>query len=344
MIRTSPVGWPAPTGIPISRCRTCRSGCSARPTAAPSTIPAAGSGIGEQILDLRALADTDLLTGPALTGARAAAGPTLNTFFGLGPVPGRLLRSRVHALLRDEAAERDLVEPLLYAADTVTMHLPATVGDYTDFYVGINHAVTVGELFRPDNPLLPNYKWVPIGYHGRASSIRVSGEPFRRPNGQRKNPADAAPTFGPSEKLDFELELGIWIGSGNPAGDPIPIGKAADNVAGYCLLNDWSSRDIQSWEYQPLGPFLSKNFASTISTWVVTPEALAPYRIAAPTRPEGDPAPLAYLDDPADQANGGLDIDLEVLLTTAADARAKALRRSACRSVPPSTCTGPWRR
>ncbi len=222
----------------------------------------------------------------------------------------------MHALLRDGAAERDLVEPLLHPADTVTMHLPATVGDYTDFYVGINHAVTVGELFRPDNPLLPNYKWVPIGYHGRASSIRVSGEPFRRPNGQRKNPADAAPTFGPSEKLDFELELGIWIGSGNAVGDPVPIGEAADNVAGYCLLNDWSSRDIQSWEYQPLGPFLSKNFASTISAWVVTPEALAPYRVAAPVRPEGDPAPLAYLDDPADQANGGLDIDLEVLLTT----------------------------
>jgi fumarylacetoacetase len=196
------------------------------------------------------------------------------------------------------------------------MHLPATVGDYTDFYVGINHAVTVGELFRPDNPLLPNYKWVPIGYHGRASSLRPSGEPFRRPNGQRKTPTDTAPSFGPSQKLDFELELGIWIGAGNPAGDPIPVGEAADHVAGYCLLNDWSSRDIQSWEYQPLGPFLSKNFATTLSAWVVTPEALAPYRSPAATRPDGDPAPLDYLDDPVDQAGGGLDIELEVLITT----------------------------
>ena len=277
--------------------------------------PRGGIRIGEQILDLRALAGTDLLTGAALAGARAAAGGTLNTLFGLGPAVRQALRAQAHTLLSDDT-HRDAVEPLLHPAEAVTMHLPATVGDYTDFYVGINHAVTVGELFRPDNPLLPNYKWVPIGYHGRASSLRPSGEPFRRPNGQRKTPTDTAPSFGPSQKLDFELELGIWIGAGNPAGDPIPVGEAADHVAGYCLLNDWSSRDIQSWEYQPLGPFLSKNFATTLSAWVVTPEALAPYRSPAATRPDGDPAPLDYLDDPVDQAGGGLDIELEVLITT----------------------------
>ena len=172
------------------------------------------------------------------------------------------------------------------------MHLPASIGDYTDFYVGIHHATNVGKLFRPDNPLLPNYKWVPIGYHGRASTIVPSGTPVRRPNGQRKRPDETEPSFGPCRNLDYELELGVWIGPGNEQGSPIPIGQAAEHVAGYCLLNDWSARDIQAWEYQPLGPFLSKSFASTISAWIVTPEALEPFRTAQPPRPEGDPAPL----------------------------------------------------
>jgi len=276
-----------------------------------------GIRIGDHILDLAALAATELLTGAALEGARAASGTALNAFFALGPGPRRALRHQVHALLSDGATDRDVVESMLWPAAAVTMHLPATVGDYTDFYVGINHALTVGELFRPDAPLLPNYKWVPIGYHGRASSIRVSGQPFHRPQGQKKSPAAEAPHYGPAAKLDFELELGIWVGGGNPLGDPIPIGDADRHVAGFCLLNDWSSRDVQSWEYQPLGPFLSKNFATTISAWVVTPEALAPYRVAAPARPAGDPAPLPYLHDAADQDSGGLDIELEVLLTTA---------------------------
>jgi fumarylacetoacetase len=281
------------------------------------TDPRGGIRIGDWILDLRLLAGSDLLTGPALDGARSAAGSTLNEFFGLGAEPRRALRARVHSLMTEGSAARRTVQSMLHSVDDVVMHLPATVGDYTDFYVGINHAVTVGTLFRPDNPLLPNYKWVPIGYHGRASSIRVSGESFHRPRGQRKAPADTVPSFEPTRNLDFELELGIWVGQGNEAGEPIPTAKAARHVAGYCLLNDWSARDIQSWEYQPLGPFLSKNFATTVSAWVVTPEALAPYRSAAPIRQPGDPAPLPYLFDTSDQAAGGIDVDLEVLLCTA---------------------------
>ena len=279
--------------------------------------PRGGIRIGDRILDLRLLAHTALLAGPALDGARAAAGPTLNAFFALGPQPRRAIRAQVHALLSEGAATRSLVKSMLHPVADAVMHLPATVGDYTDFYAGINHAVTVGTLFRPDNPLLPNYKWVPIGYHGRASSIRVSGLPFHRPKGQRKAPTDAGPSFEASRNLDFELEIGVWVGQGNEVGEPIPIAAAAGQVAGYCLLNDWSARDIQSWEYQPLGPFLSKNFATTVSAWVVTPEALAPFRSAAATRPTGDPAPLPYLSDPGDQANGGLDVDLEVYLSTA---------------------------
>jgi fumarylacetoacetase len=196
------------------------------------------------------------------------------------------------------------------------MHLAAEVGDYTDFYAGIHHALNVGRQFRPDHPLLPNYKYVPIGYHGRSSSIGVSGQPVRRPSGQRKGQADDAPTFGPTRRLDFELELGVWIGPGNDLGTPIPIADAAAHVAGYCLLNDWSARDIQAWEYQPLGPFLAKNFATSVSPWIVTPEALAPFRCALPPREPGDPEPLTYLLDPQDQLEGGLDVELEVLLYT----------------------------
>ena len=278
--------------------------------------PRGGIRIGDSILDLQLLANSYLMGGTAYKAVTAAAGPTLNDFFALGAGPRRSLRARVHELLADGSPAQETVERMLHSVDDVVMHLPATVGDYTDFYVGINHATTVGSLFRPDNPLLPNYKWVPIGYHGRASSIQVSGEPFHRPKGQRKTPTDPAPTFGPAHNLDFELELAVWIGQGNDQGDPTPIDQAADQVAGYCLLNDWSARDIQSWEYQPLGPFLSKNFASTISAWVVTPDALAPFRAAAAVRPDGDPAPLPYLQDPADQATGGLDIELQVLIST----------------------------
>jgi fumarylacetoacetase len=191
------------------------------------------------------------------------------------------------------------------------------VGDYTDFYAGIHHATNVGRQFRPDNPLLPNYKHVPIGYHGRSSSVCASGTPVRRPRGQRRPPADEAmPVFGPSRRLDFELELAVWIGPGNALGSTIPIGEATEHIAGFGLLNDWSARDIQAWEYQPLGPFLAKSFATSVSSWVVTPEALAPFRVPQPSRPAGDPAPLDYLFDPADQQQGAFDIELEVLLMT----------------------------
>jgi len=198
------------------------------------------------------------------------------------------------------------------------MHVPCLIGDYTDFYVGIHHATNVGRQFRPDNPLLPNYKYVPIGYHGRASSVRPSGEPVIRPKGQRKPPEADVPEYGPSRRLDYELELGIFIGLGNELGQPIPIAEAGDHIAGYCLLNDWSARDLQAWEYQPLGPFLAKNFLTSISPWVVTPEALAPFRTPAPPRPDGDPDPLPYLSDVSDRASGGLGIQLEVSLQTAA--------------------------
>jgi fumarylacetoacetase len=195
--------------------------------------------------------------------------------------------------------------------------LPMTIGDFTDFYASVHHATNVGSMFRPDNPLLPNYKWVPIGYHGRASSVVPSGSPVRRPVGQFKEEGHASPTVGPSRRLDYECELGIVIGRGNPVGTPIPITEAGDAIFGFCLLNDWSARDIQPWEYQPLGPFLSKNFATTISPWIVTAEALAPFRCGLAPRPDGDPAPLPYLDDAGDRQRGALDLDLEVYLQTA---------------------------
>jgi fumarylacetoacetase len=194
--------------------------------------------------------------------------------------------------------------------------VPTSVGDYTDFFAGIAHATNTGRLFRPDAPLLPNYKYVPVAYHGRASSVCASGAPVRRPRGQRKPQNQDAPDYGPSRNLDYELELGIWIGPGNELGEPIPIGEASRHVAGFCLLNDWSARDIQAWEYQPLGPFLAKSFHTSISPWIVTPEALAPFRAAQAPRPEGDPAPLPHLFDARDQEQGALDIGFEVALLT----------------------------
>lgn len=210
---------------------------------------------------------------------------------------------------------------VLLALEEVELGLPCEIGDYTDFYTGIHHATTVGKLFRPDNPLMPNYKWVPIGYHGRASSIGVSGQHFRRPLGQTLAPDGAAPALGPSRRLDFELELGAFIGKPNCAGEQVAMADAEEHLFGFTLLNDWSARDIQAWEYQPLGPFLSKNFATTISPWIVTPEALAPFRTPF-TRPEGDPAPLPYLDSAHNRAAGAIDVTLEVWLHSAAMARA----------------------
>ena len=280
-----------------------------------------GIAIGDMILDLAAAAEEGLFAGAARNAAEATAAGSLNPLFGLGEAARHALRTRTSELLDAKGPDSKRIEGIsdrfLYRAAECVMHLPARIGDYTDFYVGIHHATNVGKVFRPDNPLLPNYKHVPIGYHGRSSSIVPSGASVRLPSGQLKDADSTAPTFGPSRRLDYELELGIWIGPGNDLGNPIPIDEADAHVAGFCLLNDWSARDIQSWEYQPLGPFLSKNFATTVSPWVITPEALAPFRAAQSPRPEGDPRPLPYLWDDRDQREGALDLDLEVFLTTA---------------------------
>ncbi|MBA1279571.1 MULTISPECIES: fumarylacetoacetase [Pseudomonadaceae] len=284
--------------------------------------PRGGVAIGDFIFDLGAACDAGLFDGQALGAAKAASGSSLNAFFALGASARKALRGALLELLGEGSAQRERLqgmgESLLKPMNRCHMHMPAKVGDYTDFYVGIHHANNVGKLFRPDNPLLPNYKYVPIGYHGRASTIDVSGATVKRPNGQTMPPGASEPSFGPSKRLDYELELGIWIGQGNARGEAIAIGEAASHVAGFCLLNDWSARDLQAWEYQPLGPFLSKSFATSVSPWVVTPEALEPFRCAQPTRPEGDPRPLPYLYDEQDQQQGALDIELEVLLLTAA--------------------------
>jgi fumarylacetoacetase len=271
-----------------------------------------GCAIGDMILDVKALANAGLVD----EHWKLALGlSTLNAWFAHGPDDATALRKRLSDLLSEEQ-HKAAVESLLIPMARATMHLPCAIGDYTDFYVGIHHATNVGKQFRPDNPLLPNYKYVPIGYHGRASSVRVSGEPVVRPKGQRKPPEAGAPEYGASRRLDYELELGIFIGRGNELGEPIPISEAAGNIAGYCLLNDWSARDLQAWEYQPLGPFLAKNFLTSISPWVVTPDALAPFRRPMPARPEGDPEPLPYLSDAGDRESGGLGIELEVAILT----------------------------
>jgi fumarylacetoacetase len=276
--------------------------------------PRIGVAIGDMIVDVRGLAEAGLLDDrwlPALTAS------TLNSWFASGPEEGRALRRLLSDLLSGEA-QRSAVEPHLVVQAEAQMHLPTMIGDYTDFYVGIHHATNVGLQFRPDNPLLPNYKYVPIGYHGRASTVRVSGEAVVRPKGQRKPPDADEPTYGPCRRLDHELELGIIIGRGNELGDTIPIGEASEHIAGYCLLNDWSARDLQAWEYQPLGPFLAKNFLTSISPWVVTSDALTPFRKPMPPRPEGDPAPLDYLSNTEDQKTGALGIHLSVTLLTEA--------------------------
>jgi fumarylacetoacetase len=233
-----------------------------------------------------------------------------------GILEARAVRQRAAELLTDQEL-RPKVEQLLVPQRSARMLPPSRIGDYTDFYASIHHAMNVGKLFRPDNPLLPNYKWVPIGYHGRASSIVVSGTEIRRPCGQTKAPDAAEPTFGPSRMLDYELEMGFLVGAGNYLGSTIPVDQARHHIFGLCLVNDWSARDIQSWEYQPLGPFLGKSFGTTISPWVVTLDALEPYRVPVALRPEGDPKPLPYLYSERDQQSGAFDINLEVSLVTA---------------------------
>ena len=273
-----------------------------------------GMAIGDRILDLRGCASEGLLAVLASELAEACRAPRLNELMALGPSRWSELRRRLTELLSEQAdgGVKTRVERLLAPMREAEMQLPAAIADYTDFYASIHHATRVGRRFRPDNPLLPNYKYVPIGYHGRASSIVVSGHPVHRPCGQTK-PPDGPPVFGPSRSLDYELEVGIFIGPGNALGQSIPIAQAEQHVFGLCLMNDWSARDIQSWEYQPLGPFLAKSFATTISPWVVPLEALAPYRVPAAARPACDPAPLAYLQSPTADRDG-IDLTLEVYL------------------------------
>jgi fumarylacetoacetase len=281
--------------------------------------PRGGVAIGEQIFDLKLATSAGLFDGAAATAAEAASADSLNAFFALGAGPRRALREQLQTLLAEGSAAQARLQALgadlLPAQADCQMHLPARVGDYTDFYVGIHHANNVGRLFRPDNPLLPNYKHVPIGYHGRASSIGVD-QRFPRPVGQQRPAAEGQPPeFGPCKRLDYELELGIFVGTGNPQGNRIPIEEAEAHVFGLCLFNDWSARDLQAWEYQPLGPFLAKNFASTISPWIVTYEALAPFREQF-TRPVDDPQPLPYLSSAANSNEGALNVQMKVLLTT----------------------------
>lgn len=274
----------------------------------------AGVAIGDSILDLQALKSTGLVQGSALRAIEATDTGRLNELFELGSGPRIALRGVLLSLLDEQSRHQDLVGACLLPAVDCVMGLPAHISDYTDFYVGIEHARNVGKLFRPENPLLANYKYVPIGYHGRASTIRPSGTDVRRPHGQTLPPGEVQPTFGPCTRLDYELEIGVWVGKGNQIGEAVPIAGAADHIAGLCLLNDWSARDVQAWEYQPLGPFLSKSFITTVSPWVVTLEALEPFRHAQPGRPDGDPRPLTYLLDEADQAHGAFAIELEVLI------------------------------
>ena len=274
-----------------------------------------GVAIGDQILDLAALAAAGVFSAEAATTVQAGAQDKLNALMALGANAWSALRLALSRALREGAAGQDQLAACLVPQSKAEYGVPARIGDYTDFYTSVHHATNIGRQFRPDNPLLPNYKWVPIGYHGRASSIGVSGQRFHRPVGQTLPPGATQPVFGPSQRLDIELELGIFVGTGNALGEPVAMAQAEAHVLGLCLLNDWSARDLQAWEYQPLGPFLSKNFATTISPWIVTLEALAPYRVPF-LRPEADPQPLPYLDSEANRRQGSLDIQLQVGLTT----------------------------
>ena len=275
-----------------------------------------GVAIGDQVLDLRAVAAAGGWTGEFARLLEPLAAGDLPGFMRLGAGARRTLRAELSRALREGSARERALAPCLVPQARTETTLPCEIGDYPDFYTGIHHATSVGRLFRPDNPLLPNYRWVPIGYHGRSSSIVPSGTPFRRPRGQLKG-ADDAPALAPSARLDYELELGVLIGADNALGEPVPIARAEEAIFGVALLNDWSARDVQAWEYQPLGPFLAKSFATTLSPWVVTLDALEPFR-APFGREAGEPAPLPYLDSPGNRAHGAFDITVEAWLQTAA--------------------------
>ena len=290
-----------------------------------------GVAIGDQVLDLATLSSKNLFAGETQQAALAASGSTLNDFMAMGQSAWSSLRLALSRLLREDAKQQAITAQCLVDMEDVEYALPAHIGDYTDFYTSIHHATNVGKLFRPDNPLLPNYRWIPIGYHGRASSVVLSGHDVRRPQGQLMPPGAERPTLAPSKRLDFELELGIFVGAGNSLGTPIPIDQAEQHAFGICLLNDWSARDIQGWEYQPLGPFLSKSFATSISPWMVTLEALAPYRLPF-TRDADEPQPLPYLDSEHNRAAGAFDIQLKVTLTTPAMREAELPAHTICQT------------
>jgi fumarylacetoacetase len=279
-----------------------------------------GVAIGDQVVDLRVARDAGLLSSLAPEILTTLEGRTLNALIALGRPALTALRVAVQRFLRAETEEggaAQRVNGLLHPMAAVRMHLPVEVGDYSDFYASVDHATNVGSMFRPDNPLLPNYRHVPIGYHGRASSIVPTGTSVRRPMGQVSAKPEGPPTFAPTARLDYELEVGAVIGAGNALGEPVPLAEAEAHLAGLVLVNDWSARDVQAWEYQPLGPFLAKNFATTISPWLVTLDALAPYRVASRLRSAEEPSPLPYLADAGDQAHGGFGITLEVWIHTA---------------------------
>ena len=276
----------------------------------------AGVAIGDSIVDLKAAHKAGVFSMALTPMLKTLYKPRLNSFMALGEAAWSTLRGELSRALASDSSLRAQLETCLVSQSEAEYKVPARIGDFTDFYTSINHATNVGKLFRPDNPLLPNYQWIPIGYHGRSSSIEISGHAFHRPKGQLIAPDVDAPVLAPCKRLDYELEVGIYIGSGNTLGHPIELDQAEDHVFGLCLFNDWSARDIQAWEYQPLGPFLSKSFASTVSPWIVTMEALAPYRQAW-TRDADHPQPLPYLNSHNNRNTGAVDMHLEVSIQTA---------------------------
>ena len=300
-----------------------------------------GVAIGDQILDLRRCANCGLFDERAGDIADACQWPSLARLMGLGRRAPTELRREVSRWLREDegtqAKVHETVQSQLVPQSAVTMLLPVEIGDYTDFYASIFHATNVGSMLRPDEPLLPNYKHVPIGYHGRASSVVSTGTPVRRPSGQVMPDGASEPLFRASRRLDYELEVGVFVGAGNALGEPIPAGEAEHHVFGLCLLNDWSARDIQAWEYQPLGPFLAKSFATSISPWVVTLDALEPFRVPPQPRPAGDPPPLPYLETAEGRVRGAIDMRLEVAIATermrTAGMAAQVVSRSALRHL-----------
>ncbi|MGH9406721.1 MAG: fumarylacetoacetase [Terriglobia bacterium] len=284
--------------------------------------PRIGVAIGDELLDLAACARNGVFDGDAPGAVETVCTPSLNALMALGPEASSMLRQRLHRLLRsdspDASRNRDVLSPHLVPIEQAELFVAAEIGDYTDFYASIHHATNVGSMFRPSNPLLPNYRYVPVAYHGRASSIVVSGTLVPRPRGQSRPMAEKPPVFGPSQRLDYELEVGVLIGRGNALGDPVPIDAAELHIFGACLVNDWSARDIQAWEYQPLGPFLGKNFATSVSPWVVMLDALRPFRVPAAPRSPDNPAPLDHIFAEEDQRRGGIDLTVEVFLSSRA--------------------------